>query len=316
MKRLNKLLSIIVTVTLCLTISNAKGPVNNDPNKEIISFTLAKNVLVPKNPKRVVLANIDGLEIMDALGVGNSIVGMIKGGVPTYLKKYVDNKNIQNIGSMKNLDVEKVKALNPDVIILSGRAGAKYDEFAKIAPTLLLAPETSKSFFDGYSKNINSYAKMFGKQKEAKELIKQTKIKIDELAKLTKDKTYVMPILLGENKTFPMGDTGKAALLDIDLKMNNLGTTKSVNLRDPKVDKYKFILDQNPEYIVVLDKLKATSKEGKNLKDNFLNNQYIKQTNAFKNNKIIFIEPAAWYVSDGGINSVNSVLDNLSKHFK
>ncbi len=48
------------------------------------------------------------MDFLDAVGMGDKVVGLIKGGsYPDHLAKYVENEEIVNVGSMKDPDMEE-----------------------------------------------------------------------------------------------------------------------------------------------------------------------------------------------------------------
>ena len=44
-------------------------------------------------------------------------------------------------------------------------------------------------------------------------------------------------------------------------------------------------------------------------------NKLVKQTNASKNNKIIYLNPETWYLAGGGVASVNAMIDEIDQAF-
>lgn len=85
---------------------------------------------VPKNPKKVVVLDYGVLDTMDKLGLGDTVVGMPRENVPSYLKKY-DTDKVENLGGLKEVDIEKINELAPDLIISSGRMSDMNEKFEK-----------------------------------------------------------------------------------------------------------------------------------------------------------------------------------------
>ncbi|EGY0170907.1 ABC transporter substrate-binding protein, partial [Listeria monocytogenes] len=73
---------------------------------------------VPKNPEKVVVFDNGSLDTMDALGVGDKVVGAATSSLPEYLSSY---KKVESAGGIKEPDLEKINQLQPDLIIISGR---------------------------------------------------------------------------------------------------------------------------------------------------------------------------------------------------
>jgi iron complex transport system substrate-binding protein len=101
-----------------------------------VTHALGKTKL-DKKPTRVVV--LDSGELDDVLALGVTPVGMAttagQNGVPSYLADRV--KGIPAVGEINNLNLERIAALNPDLIVGSKlRANDLYPQLAKIAPTV------------------------------------------------------------------------------------------------------------------------------------------------------------------------------------
>src|SRR5699024_10551520 len=61
----------------------------------------------------------------------------------------------------------------------------------------------------------------------------------------------------------------------------------------------EFILNANPDYLFIVDRNKVVNEQATNTEE--IENPLIQQTNAYKNNKIIYLDPSVWYLSGGGL---------------
>lgn len=98
-------------------------------------------VKVTKNPQKVVVFDNGSLDTLDALGVGDHVVGAATKNLPAYLSSY---KEVESAGGIKEPDLEKINQMKPDLIIISGRQSDFQEELSKIAPTLFLSVDTEK----------------------------------------------------------------------------------------------------------------------------------------------------------------------------
>lgn len=92
---------------------------------------------IEKKPERVVV--LDTGELDDVLSLGITPVGMVTtegaSPVPSYLEDQV--KGVETVGTIQELDLEKIASLEPDLILGSQlRADKLYDELDSIAPTV------------------------------------------------------------------------------------------------------------------------------------------------------------------------------------
>ncbi|SDS06433.1 iron complex transport system substrate-binding protein [Brevibacterium siliguriense] len=92
---------------------------------------------IEKKPERVVV--LDTGELDDVLSLGITPVGMVTtegaNPVPSYLEDQVEG--VETVGTIQELDLEKIASLEPDLILGSQlRADKLYDELDSIAPTV------------------------------------------------------------------------------------------------------------------------------------------------------------------------------------
>ena len=91
----------------------------------------------PYNPQRIAVLDLAALDIIDNLGLGDRVVGTKHTSID-YLSAYVENKDIKNLGTIKEADMEAVMECEPDVIFIGGRLSASYDALNEIAPVIYL----------------------------------------------------------------------------------------------------------------------------------------------------------------------------------
>ena len=95
---------------------------------------------VPYDPQRIAILDMASLDILDALGVGDRVVGTASTSLD-YLQSYI-NEDIANLGTIKEADLEAVMSCEPDVIFIGGRLASSYDALSEIAPVVYLSTDT------------------------------------------------------------------------------------------------------------------------------------------------------------------------------
>lgn len=70
-------------------------------------------------------------DTLRALGYEDVIVGMPKGSVPTYLSDLTSKDSITDVGNLKEVNLETIANLEPDLIIASGRTSSQLEDFKK-----------------------------------------------------------------------------------------------------------------------------------------------------------------------------------------
>ena len=116
---------------------------------------------VPYDPERIAILDMACLDIIDSLGVGDRVVGSASTSLD-YLQDYVTDENIENLGTIKEADMEAVMACEPDVIFIGGRLSSSYDALSEIAPVVYLSTDTEIGVVESVRKNASTIAAMFG----------------------------------------------------------------------------------------------------------------------------------------------------------
>ena len=112
----------------------------------VVKHTKGETTL-PSTPEKVLVFDMASLDTLHTLGV--EVDGVPSGAKPDYLSKYSGGDTL-NIGSLFEPDYEAVSAAKPDLIIVGGRSSAKFEDLAKIAPTIDLTIERGKVLAGGF----------------------------------------------------------------------------------------------------------------------------------------------------------------------
>src|SRR5690606_39050654 len=129
------------------------------------------------NPERVVVIDLGSLETLDQLGV--KVVGTVKRNLPQYLSKFEDDSSITDVGTLKEVNFEKIQELSPDLIIISGRLQDSYEELSEIAPTIFVAVDNN-DYLNSFEKNVRLLGEIFNKEDEAEKALAEVDVKIKE----------------------------------------------------------------------------------------------------------------------------------------
>lgn len=271
----------------------------------LIKHSLGESRVV-KNPSRVVILDFGSLDTFDSLNLSDKVIGVPLKNLPPYLKQY-DNKS--NIGGVQQVNLEAINALKPDLIIISGRQTRFYDKLNQIAPTIYLGVNNSDFLFS-FENNVLSIAKLYNKESEAKEKISQIKEEISEIkSKISKDKKALI-ILTNSNKISAFGSSSRFGLIHDILDIEPVDKSLKVGTHGKSINS-EYILEKNPDFIFVIDRNVIVGNQEK-AKD-ILNNALILKTKAAQNNKIIYLDPQYWYLSGGGLESLEAMIKEVAK---
>lgn len=304
----------LLALTLLVVFASCKKEKNQsqnsvDENLETVTITHALGATeVIKNPKTIVALDFASLENLDYLGV--KVAGIPKSNIPSYLQKYQEDTSIVDLGTLKEINFEKLNELNPDVIFMSARLQNQYDELAKIAPTIYTEVDY-KDYMNAITKNLGYFGDIFGENDKINAAIKEIEGKVDEIKQKASDLDQKALIVLHNNGRFSAYGKGSRFGVIHDV----LGMKEAVqNLevaRHGQTASNEFIQEANPDYLFVIDRSAVVDKNATNKAE--IENKLIQQTTAYKNGKIVYLDPEVWYLSGGGIISVNKMIGAINE---
>lgn len=276
------------------------------------------DIEVSYDPQRIAILDMPALDIVDALGMGDRIVGSAKVTIE-YLTDYnPDDSNgaIMNLGTVKTADLEKVAACEPDIIFIGGRLSSVYADLEAIAPVVYLAVDYEKGVVESTKYNAQTIASIFGKEAEVDAMFTDFQPRIDALNNVLNGKN----VLLGMYNSNALGLMDTQSQLNIiakELGANNLGETvgEVEKATHGEEASWETIITLNPEYMFILDRSTATgaADEGIMGAREVIENDLIKELDVYKDGKIVyFIEHAnVWYTSTGGVQALDTMLADL-----
>ena len=276
------------------------------------------DIEVPFDPQRIAILDMPALDIIDALGLGERIVGSAKVTIE-YLTDYNPDDSdgaIMNLGTVKTADLEKVAACEPDIIFIGGRLSSVYADLEAIAPVVYLAVDYEMGIVESTKQNARTIASIFGKEAEVDAMFDGFQPRIDALNAVLNGHDILLA-MYNNNAMSIMDTKSQLNILAAELGGNNLGETigeteKATHGEDAS---WETIIDLNPEYIFVLDRSTATgaAEEGILGAQEVIENELIRELDCYKEGKIIyFIRHAnVWYTSTGGVQALDTMLSDL-----
>ncbi len=299
--------TVIASLLLVGCASTSEKTETSTDAKMTVTDSLGEKVDVSQNPEKVVVFDNGSLDTLDALGVGDSVVGAATDSLPNYLSAY---KNVDSAGGIKEPDVEKINSLNPGLILISGRQQDYKDQLNAIAPTLYL-DSSSGDYWEKTQTNVTTLAKIFNKEDEAKKEIASLQKNIDSLrSKAEASSQKALILLVNDGSLSAYGAGSRFGVIHDDFGFAQADENIEVSTHGQSVS-YEYVLEKNPDIIFVIDRSQAIGEDTS--KDNISENELIKETNAGKNNKIVTLQPDVWYLSGGGLESTKLMIEDAEK---
>ena len=259
-----------------------------------------------KAPKRIViLDNLYGeiLEPLDLTPVGATTEQEGSQEFSTLFKKHYKDADVVSVGWQKTPDLEKIKELKPDLILMTVEQEDLYEDLSEIAPTVGYRINTDENW--DYHETSLKVAEIFDKRDEMKDALdrmdaKEAVFAENVKAKFGDQKLMYLRVTDNDIRYYAYGHFG---YLYDTYKFNRAQTFNPDDMFqviDP--DKLK---DINPDLLIV----QADSQE---LLDNKLKNSPVwTSLKAVQNNKVIYADYST-YMLGFGIVSQEAIMKQIS----
>ena len=269
----------------------------------------AADLEVPYNPQRIAILDMASLDILDALGLGDRVVGSAQTSLD-YLQQYVTDENVANLGTIKEADLEAVMACEPDVIFIGGRLSGSYDALSEIAPVVYLSTDAEIGVVESVRQNAATIASMFGLEDQVESLMADFSARVDALAAFAEGKTAVVGLCTSGSFNV-LGSDGRCSIISVEIGFDNLGDG-DVTSTHGNESSFELIVELDPDYMFVLDRDAAIGTDGAQLAQEIVENELVMGTRAYQDGHIVYLaHPAVWYTAEGGITALDIMLSDL-----
>ena len=303
---LGMVMALSVGVMGCSTNNSSSNDVVQEENRTITVTDQNGEVEVPVNPKNVVVLDYGSLDIMTKLGV--EPVALPKGSLPEYLSQYKDDKYV-DLGGVKEFDLEKVNAAEPDLIIIEGRQESYYEDLKKIAPVLYLGTTVENDVFASAEKNSEILGKIFEKEDSVKSELETLTNRVEAVkAKVEESNATALMVMFNEGSLSAYGLGSRYDIVYSKFGFNVVDETIESSNHGQEIA-FEYIKAKNPDYLFVLDRGAITGAQA-SVKE-AMENELVKTTEAYKNGKMIYVEPQAWYVGGSGLMAIDKIISDM-----
>jgi len=301
----------VLAVGVALAFGALPAQAQNTVQRSVQIQHASGTTAVPANPKKVIVLDattLDNLSALDVNVAGVPTMSTTARPLPRHLARY---NSAPRMGTLFEPDYEKIHGAKPDLIIVGGRSQAKYAQLAKIAPTIDLTPDRT-NLVASAKNNVNLLAGLFGKQARAKELTTKLDSSIAALKKQAETAGAGLIVLTTGGKMSAYGPGSRFGVLH-----DTFGIKPAVAKLDTsnhgQAISFEFIQKTNPDWLFVIDRDAAIGREG-TAAAKFLDNELVRQSNAWKNKRVVYLDGLNWYTLGGaGITALQENVDQLSR---
>ncbi|WP_375749577.1 siderophore ABC transporter substrate-binding protein [Vibrio sp. HN007] len=296
---MHKLLTILIfTIAPLFSIANATT----------VTHPLG-TINIDTTPERVVVIGIGSLDVLDYFDIDP--IAVSKGVTyPEYLKKY-DTDAYPSSGSLFEPDFETIYNLKPDLIIVGSRGAKAYKELSDIAPTLLFAVDGKKSYWQSTQDQWRNIGKVFQIEDQVEKTIKSLDAQINNIKSDNQNNNQdALTVMSSGGNITAFGAKSRFASIYTDF-----GYTETVEgikeSRHGDLISYEFISEKQPSNLLVVDRDILVNK-GKSETRKQFDNDLVKSTPAYKNNRMVFLDINAWYLAIAGVNATKQMIIDMA----
>lgn len=270
------------------------------------------SIEVPKDPKNVAVLDFGHLDTLIALGKEDAVTGTATENMPAYLADTADH--FENVGTLKEPNVEALANLAPELIIISNRLVDFAEQLEEIAPVVVLSVDYT-DYWGSVQKNITTLGTIFDEEAAADEAIATLNEEIEAVqAKTAEISEKSLTLLLNDGSMSAFSTGSRFGFIYDTLGFTPVDAAIEDSTHGQSVG-YEGLLEINPQILFVVDRTAAigtASDENAAL----LENDFVYQTDAYKNNKIINLSSDLWYLSGGGIESIHLMVEEVAADFQ
>ncbi|MGJ9382792.1 siderophore ABC transporter substrate-binding protein [Salipaludibacillus sp. CF4.18] len=281
--------------------------VEETPAEITVEHELGETV-VPTNPENVVVFDYGVLDTLREIGVDP--IAVPQGNIPEYLGEF-EGEEYENAGTLFEPDFETIYGLEPDLIIISGRAAEAYDELSEIAPTIHVGVDTA-NYVESFQENSRLLGEIFGET----ELVETKLAEIDE-AIATLHETATANEITG---LFTLANEGELSAYGLGSRFGIIHDEFGIPAADENIEdsshgqnvSFEYVLETNPDYLFVMDRGAAIGDDEFSAQET-IENELIKQTTAYQEDNVVYVDPSFWYLAAGGLTSVAGMVEDVQE---
>lgn len=270
-------------------------------------------VEVPKDPENIVVFDMASLDTIGALG--GEVAGAPLESVPGYLEEYLAD-DAYDVGTLFEADLIEIESRQPDLIVIANRSAALYDDLSEIAPTVDLS--TRGSFTENLERSVTFLGEVLGAEDEAAEALDEIEQGIEEARAATAEAGTGLGLMVSGGELSALAPAGADAVgpaVRGGLIYDVFGVEPAVEDVEAATHgepiSFEFLLETDPDTLWVVDRDAATGEEGSQAAEAVLDNEIVAQTTAAREDRILYLDPMAWYIVFGGLDTTKIMIDDI-----
>lgn len=272
--------------------------------------------VIAQRPQRVAVLDMNEVDFLDQLGV--PVAGMVKDYVPHFLARYKDDQGIRDLGAIVQPNLEHIHALQPDLVLMTSIQASHYKDLSQIAPTVHFDIDYQNSeskHIDVVKEHLLTLGHIFGKEDIARQKAQELDDKVAQARTVTQARPEKALIVLHNNGAFSaFGVQSRYGFVFDALGVKPASTAIEAGLHGQPISS-EFIQQANPDILYVIDRT-AVMEHRPVMTAEQMANPLLRQTTAWKNGRVVFVDADAWYITAASVTSLKRVIDDVLKGYQ
>ncbi|NGR09566.1 ABC transporter substrate-binding protein [bacterium SGD-2] len=287
---------------------------------QAFELTHSKGVLsLDAPPQRVVsfdLATLDTLAVLDV-----PVAGVPRSTYKGHMARY---QTVPVVGTLFEPDYDALHEVKPDLIVSGRRSMPAVPELQKRAPTIDFAPDPL-AFLDSFRNTNRALGEAFGKQAQAEAALAAIDRNIRALHAVNAGRSAAMLFtvkdtiiahapgdrygyvyeLAGLKSVLPAADPNAPVP-----PRPEPGSPEAKAAAEKRAKTLSDIAAAEPDWLIVLDRSAINGAE-RTAANTLAKHPQLSQTRAFKEGRVHYVDPDAWYLVGGGLNTMLNITESM-----
>lgn len=303
-------------LTICLRIavllvSVASAGVASPTFAEPVTVRHAKGEMtLDASPQTVVVTDWAAFDNLHALGV--PVAGVPASATPPYLAPLVPEET-PRVGSLQEPDIEGIAAAEPDLVIVANRSRRAYETLSQLAPTLDMTLDNA-DIVGGVKASLAQYGAIFGRQARVAALIAALDAKVKEAREAATGRGTGLVVVTNGGRLGVYGPGSRVAWIYDALAVPSMFAGVDDGDHGGDAISAEYLSEKNPDWLFVVDRDAGIGQEGSARAT--LDNELIHGTTFWRKNQIVYLDPAAAYVTMHGVTGLMRLLDQVIEGYR
>ena len=266
---------------------------------------------IKHRPQKVVALDMNEVDALSQLDI--PVAGMPKDFVPHFLSHYQQDSAVQDLGAIIRPNMERVFALQPDLILISSLQANHYKTLSELAPTVHFDANflnSGETHIENVKKHFKELGKIFAKQSLVEKKLQALDNKLKHIKSVIKDRSEKAMIIMHNNGAFRFfGINSRYGFIYNELGVKPASTLKEVSSHGQPIS-HEFMLKYNPDIIYIIDRSSIMEhRTSATLEE--LDTPFLRETKAWKNNRVSVADAQAWYITGASYTSIMIMLNEI-----